>query len=78
MIDIKKIADEADMIVNGYAFKRCEDGFRVLNLNKPNKAYLGKHRGRQDQPPGVICVGFQETPIQFKQWISEQIKIPWV
>ena len=31
MIDIKIIADEADMIVNGYAFKRCKEGYRVLN-----------------------------------------------
>lgn len=45
MIDIKKIADEADMIVNGYAFKRCEDGFRVLNLNKPNKASVLSLKG---------------------------------
>ena len=30
MIDIKIIADEADMIVNGYAFKRCKEGYRVF------------------------------------------------
>ena len=34
MIDIEKIADEADMIVNGYAFTKCDLGFRVLNLNR--------------------------------------------
>lgn len=38
MIDIKTIADDADMIVNGYAFKRCEEGYRVLNLNRPDRA----------------------------------------
>ena len=38
MIDIKIIADEADMIVNGYAFKRCKEGYRVLNLNQPDRA----------------------------------------
>ena len=38
MIDIKIIADEADMIVNGYAFKRCKEGYRVLNLNRPDRA----------------------------------------
>ena len=38
MIDIKMIADEADMIVNGYAFKRCKEGYRVLNLNRPDRA----------------------------------------
>ena len=38
MIDIKTIADDADMIVNGYAFKRCKEGYRVLNLNRPDRA----------------------------------------
>ena len=40
MIDIIKIADEADMIINGYAFTKCESGIRVLNLNRPNKALV--------------------------------------
>ena len=40
MIDIKKIADEADMIVNGYAFTKCYIGFRVLNLNRLDKALV--------------------------------------
>lgn len=38
MVDIKRVADEADMIVNGYAFKRCPEGYKVLNLNRPDKA----------------------------------------
>ena len=33
MADIKQVADAADMIVNGYAFTRCTEGYRVLNLN---------------------------------------------
>lgn len=37
MVDIKKIADEAEMIVNGYAFSLCPEGYRVLNLNCPDK-----------------------------------------
>lgn len=40
MIDIEKVANEADMIVNGYAFTRCDEGFRVLNLNKVDKALV--------------------------------------
>ena len=40
MIDIIKIADEADMIINGYAFTKCESSIRVLNLNRPNKALV--------------------------------------
>ena len=40
MIDIEKIADEADMIVNGYAFTKCDLGFRVLNLNRLDRALV--------------------------------------
>lgn len=40
MIDIRKVADEADVIVNGYAFTKCNLGFRVLNLNHPEKAIV--------------------------------------
>ena len=29
MVDIKQIADAADMIVNGYAFTRCPEGYRT-------------------------------------------------
>ncbi len=38
MVDIKQVADAADMIINGYAFSRCTEGYRVLNLNRPDKA----------------------------------------
>lgn len=40
MLDILKIAENADMIVNGYAFTRCDEGFRVLNLNRPDRAIV--------------------------------------
>ena len=40
MVNVKNIADEADMIVNGYAFKCSPEGFRVLNLNCPDKAVV--------------------------------------
>lgn len=40
MLDIHKIANEADMIVNGYAFTRCKEGFRVLNLDRMDKALV--------------------------------------
>lgn len=36
--DIKKIADKADMIINGYAFTRDNEWVRVLNLNCINHA----------------------------------------
>ena len=28
----------ADIIVNGYAFTRCKEGYKILNLNRPEKA----------------------------------------
>ena len=40
MPDILKVADEADMIVNGYAFTKCAEGYRVLNLNRPERAVV--------------------------------------
>lgn len=38
MEKIKQIADAADMIINGYAYTRCPEGYRVLNLNRPDRA----------------------------------------
>ena len=40
MADIKQVADAADMIVNGYAFTQCPEGYRVLNLNRPDRAVV--------------------------------------
>lgn len=37
-LDIKDIADKADMIINGYAFTRDNEWVRVLNLNCINHA----------------------------------------
>lgn len=45
MVDLKQVADSADMIINGYAFTRCEEGFRVLNLNHPDKAAVFSEKG---------------------------------
>ena len=40
MPDVRKVADEADMIINGYAFTKCSEGYRVLNLNRTDKAIV--------------------------------------
>ena len=40
MIDVIKVADEADMIVNGYAYTLKDGTFHVLNLNRPNKTAI--------------------------------------
>ena len=45
MIDIQEVADAADVIVNGYAFAKCELGFRVLNLNNPEHAVVFSQKG---------------------------------
>ena len=43
---ILSVADAADMIVNGYAFTRDPKGFRVLNLNKTDKAAMISAEGK--------------------------------
>lgn len=45
MFDLKTIADQADMIVNGYAFTKCETGYKVLNLDNPQKATVLSSNG---------------------------------
>lgn len=46
MVDVKQVGDAADMIVNGYAFTRCTEGFRVLNLNRPDRAVVFSNDGK--------------------------------
>lgn len=45
MPDIETVANKADMIVNGYAFTREDDGIHVLNLNSPDKAVVFSMEG---------------------------------
>ncbi len=40
MIDVTQVADNADMIINGYAFTKADNFIRVLNLNNPEKAVM--------------------------------------
>lgn len=37
-LNVKNIADKADMIINGYAFTKDKEYVRVLNLNYLNHA----------------------------------------
>lgn len=37
-LNVKEIADKADMIINGYAFTKDENYIRVLNLDRINHA----------------------------------------
>lgn len=38
MVDIEKLADAADVIVQGYAFINRAEGVSVVNLHKPDHA----------------------------------------
>ena len=38
MTDILYVAEQADMIVNGYAYTKDDKKIRILNLNNPSKA----------------------------------------
>ncbi|MBQ1527821.1 MAG: hypothetical protein IIZ75_11835 [Lachnospiraceae bacterium] len=40
MIDVVKAAEEAQMIVAGYAYKRKGDWIEVINLNNPIKVVV--------------------------------------
>ena len=43
---LEKIANNADMIVRGYAFTRKDDKVAVLNLNCPTSAMLLSNEGK--------------------------------
>ena len=43
MPDILKVADAANMIVNGYAFTEENEMIRVLNLKHPDRACALHH-----------------------------------
>ena len=45
MCNKKQIADNADMVVNGYAFTRTDANYRVLNLNRDNRACVVSDSG---------------------------------
>ncbi|MBR1523224.1 MAG: hypothetical protein IJ641_02085 [Lachnospiraceae bacterium] len=37
---VKEIADNADMIVDGYAFTCIESGYRVMNIDYPDSTMI--------------------------------------
>lgn len=46
MPNLKEVAEKADLIVNGYAFEKVSNQFKVLNLNNPQKAVVLDFKGR--------------------------------
>lgn len=45
MVDVHKIADEAEVIIDGYAVSRWGTGCRVMNLNMPDKVTVFSRDG---------------------------------
>ena len=46
MLDVEKVAQDANMVVNGYAFTATDNGWvRVLNLNAPERALVLSEAG---------------------------------
>ena len=46
MSNIQAIADNADMIINGYAFTKDNENVRVLNLNNDKRALYFSKNGK--------------------------------
>lgn len=42
---IKELADNAEVIICGYAFSKCENGISVLNLNAPDHVAVFSNEG---------------------------------
>lgn len=69
--DIKKIAEEAKFVVNGYAFSARSDGFiSILNLNHPDCAMVVKTDGEivetnMDQIEQHIVLDLCKKNLQF-------------
>ncbi len=42
---IKELADNAEVIICGYAFSKCENGISVVNLNAPDYAAVFSNEG---------------------------------
>lgn len=70
-LDVKEIADKADMIINGYAFTKDEEYVRVLNLNCVNHAaaiYNGKLVAtNMDDIESQIVMDYYEQNKQFME-----------
>ena len=45
MVDVRKTAEDADVIIRGYAVQRCDEGIRVSNLNNEKSVAVLKADG---------------------------------
>ncbi|MBQ6483133.1 MAG: hypothetical protein IJI45_18675 [Anaerolineaceae bacterium] len=67
---IKEIADNADMIVRGYAFTKKNNNIAVLNLNRPTSAMYMTPDGKMlestmDEIEQAIVLNIWEQDSQF-------------
>ena len=76
MVDVKQVADAADMIVNGYAFTRCAEGFRVLNLNRPDRAVVFSNDGKVLETVWTILRFESQVTIWKRTGSSWRTKMP--
>lgn len=68
MIDVMQVADNADMIINGYAFTKADQYVRVLNLNNPEKAVM------IDESGDVLETSMDDIEIQIVKTYWEKNK----
>lgn len=46
--DVKKILDDAIIVVSGYSFSKCELGYRIFSSRTKNATGLATNRRLQD------------------------------
>jgi uncharacterized protein (DUF111 family) len=70
-LNIKEIADKADMIINGYAFTKENEWVRVLNLNYLNHAAVILNdkivETNMDDIENEIVMGYYQQNKQFME-----------
>lgn len=44
-MELRKIADDANMVVKGYAFRYLDNNVSVVNLNRPERAVVISKEG---------------------------------
>lgn len=69
MTDFRTIAEEANMIINGYAFTKEKKYIRVLNLNNPKMAIVFNEDGE------VLETSMSDIEIRIvKDYLSDNIE----
>lgn len=74
MLDISKIADEADVIISGFAVKEKEDGFYVYNLNNAEGVALFTKDGTlvETNMDDIELAMAQKTLTESKKYIGTE------